>query len=52
MVREELKELEQKMKVSVEHFRKDLSRLRTGRANIGIFEDIKVSRPWRSRIPR
>jgi ribosome recycling factor len=42
MVREELKELEQKMKVSVEHFRKDLSRLRTGRANIGIFEDIKV----------
>ena len=42
MVKEELKELEQKMKVSVEHFRKDLSRLRTGRANIGIFEDIKV----------
>jgi ribosome recycling factor len=30
------------MKGSVEHFRKDLSRLRTGRANIGIFEDIKV----------
>ncbi len=42
MVREELKELEKKMKVSVEHFRKDLSKLRTGRANIGIFEDIKV----------
>ena len=42
MVKEELKELEQKMKVSVEHFRKDLSKLRTGRANIGIFEDIKV----------
>ncbi len=42
MVREELKELEQKMKVSVEHFRKELSRLRTGRANIGIFEEIKV----------
>jgi ribosome recycling factor len=42
MVREELRSLEQKMKVSVDHFRKDLSRLRTGRANIGIFEDIKV----------
>jgi ribosome recycling factor len=42
MVTEELRELEQKMKVSVEHFRKDLSMLRTGRANIGIFEDIKV----------
>ncbi len=42
MVKEELRELEKKMKVSVEHFRKDLSRLRTGRANIGIFEDIKV----------
>jgi len=42
MVKEELRELEHKMKGSVEHFRKDLSRLRTGRANIGIFEDIKV----------
>ncbi|NOR15364.1 MAG: ribosome recycling factor [Candidatus Aminicenantes bacterium] len=42
MVREELKELEQKMNASAEHFRKELSRLRTGRANIGIFEDIKV----------
>jgi ribosome recycling factor len=42
MVREELRELEQKMKNSVEHFRKELTRLRTGRANIGIFEDIKV----------
>ena len=42
MVKEELKELEQKMMVSAEHFRKELSRLRTGRANIGIFEDIKV----------
>jgi ribosome recycling factor len=42
MVREELKELEKKMKGSVEHFRKDLTKLRTGRANIGIFEDIKV----------
>lgn len=42
MVREELRELEKKMKGSVEHFRKDLSKLRTGRANIGIFEDIKI----------
>ncbi len=42
MVKEELRELEKKMKISVEHFRKDLSRLRTGRANISIFEDIKV----------
>lgn len=42
MVKEELKDLEKKMKMSVEHFRKELSRLRTGRANISIFEDIKV----------
>lgn len=42
MVRNVLLELEKKMKVSVEHFRKDLSKLRTGRANLSIFEDIKV----------
>jgi ribosome recycling factor len=42
MVKEELRELEQKMKLSADHFRKELSRLRTGRANIGIFEEIKV----------
>ncbi|MBN1224868.1 MAG: ribosome recycling factor [Candidatus Aminicenantes bacterium] len=42
MVKEVLKELEKKLKVSVEHFRKDLTKLRTGRANISIFEDIKV----------
>jgi ribosome recycling factor len=42
MVKELLIELEKKMKVSMDHFRKDLSRLRTGRANISIFEDIKV----------
>jgi len=42
MVKEELKELEKKMKTSVEHFRKELTKLRTGRANIGIFEGIKV----------
>jgi ribosome recycling factor len=42
MVKDVLRELEKKMKTSVEHFRKDLSRLRTGRANINLFEDIKV----------
>jgi len=42
MVKEVLKELEKRMKVSLEHFRKDLSKLRTGRANINLFEDIKV----------
>ena len=42
MVREVLKELEKRMKASLEHFRKDLSKLRTGRANINLFEDIKV----------
>jgi ribosome recycling factor len=42
MVKEELRNIEKKMIVSVEHFRKDLSRLRTGRANINLLEDIKV----------
>jgi ribosome recycling factor len=42
MVKDILRELEKKMKVSAEHFRKDLSKLRTGRANISLFEDIKV----------
>ncbi len=42
MVKDILKDLEKDMKVSVEHFRKDLSKLRTGRASISIFEDIKV----------
>jgi len=42
MVKDVLKEAEKKMKVSLEHFRRELSKLRTGRANIGIFEDIKV----------
>jgi len=42
MVRDTLKELEKKMKVSTEHFRRELAKLRTGRANINIFEDIKV----------
>lgn len=42
MVKDVLKDLEKDMKASVEHFRKDLSKLRTGRANISLFEDIKV----------
>lgn len=42
MVKDILRELEKKMKVSMGHFRKDLSKLRTGRANISLFEDIKV----------
>jgi len=43
MLKDLLKELEKRMKVSTEHFRKELSKLRTGRANINIFEDIKVT---------
>ena len=42
MVKDILRELEKKMKISIEHFRKDLSKLRTGRASLGLFEDIKV----------
>jgi ribosome recycling factor len=42
MVKDTLKEIEKKMKVSAEHFRKDLSRMRTGRANLSLFEDIKI----------
>jgi len=42
MVKDVLKELEGKMKVSSDHFRKDLSKVRTGRANLSLFEDIKV----------
>jgi len=42
MIKQELKDLEKKMNKSTEHFRKSLSKLRTGRANINIFEDIKV----------
>ena len=42
MVKETLREIEKKMKISAEHFRKDLSRMRTGRANLSLFEDIKV----------
>lgn len=42
MVKDILRELEKKMKISIEHFRKNLSKLRTGRASLGLFEDIKV----------
>lgn len=42
MVKETLREMEKKMKNSAEHFRKELSKLRTGRANLSLFEDIKV----------
>jgi len=42
MVKASLKALENKMKVSAEHFRRDLSKLRTGRASLSLFEDIKV----------
>ncbi|MDH4219834.1 MAG: ribosome recycling factor [Candidatus Aminicenantes bacterium] len=42
MVKEILREIEKRMKTSTEHFRKDLSKLRTGRANLGLFEDIRV----------
>jgi ribosome recycling factor len=42
MVKDVLRDLEKKMKASLDHFRMDLSKLRTGRANLGIFEDIKV----------
>jgi len=42
MVKDVLKALESKMKVSADHFRKELSKVRTGRANLSLFEDIKV----------
>lgn len=42
MIKDALRALEVKMKLSAEHFRKDLSKLRTGRANLSLFEDIKV----------
>ncbi len=42
MVKKELIELEKKMKVSTEHFRNELSKLRTGRASLSAFEGIKI----------
>ncbi|MFA4926733.1 MAG: ribosome-recycling factor, partial [Candidatus Aminicenantales bacterium] len=38
MVRDILKDTEKKMKASLEYFRKEISKLRTGRANISLFE--------------
>ena len=43
MVKDVLNDTAKKMKTSTEHFRKALGMLRTGRANINIFEEIKVS---------
>lgn len=42
MVKDILRKIEKNMKDSAEHLRKDLSKLRTGRANIHLLEDIKV----------
>jgi ribosome recycling factor len=42
MVKDVLLDLEKRMKTSSEHFRKDLSKLRTGQANLTVFEDIKI----------
>jgi len=43
MVKDVLKDLEKKMRASSDHFRKELGMLRTGRANMAIFEEIKIS---------
>ncbi|HDT13459.1 MAG TPA: ribosome recycling factor [Candidatus Aminicenantes bacterium] len=42
MVKDALNDAGKKMKVSAEHFRKEIGMLRTGRANISLFEEIKV----------
>lgn len=42
MVKDTLREIEKKMLISAEHFRKDLSKLRTGRANLSLLEDIRI----------
>jgi ribosome recycling factor len=41
MVKDALNDAAKKMKASTEHFRKDIGMLRTGRANISIFEEIR-----------
>ncbi|HPW17300.1 MAG TPA: ribosome recycling factor [Candidatus Aminicenantes bacterium] len=43
MVKDVLNDTARKMKASADHFRKDIGMLRTGRANIAIFEEIKVN---------
>ncbi|MBM3298135.1 MAG: ribosome recycling factor, partial [Candidatus Aminicenantes bacterium] len=42
MVKDALKDAEKRMKVSLDHFRKELSKLRTGRASVSLFEDVRV----------
>jgi ribosome recycling factor len=42
MVKDILKDAEKRMKTSQDHFRKELSKLRTGRASISLLEDIRV----------
>ncbi len=43
MIKDVLADTAKKMKTSADHFRKEIGMLRTGRANISIFEEIKVS---------
>ncbi|RME58459.1 MAG: ribosome recycling factor [Candidatus Dadabacteria bacterium] len=38
----DIKELEKKFQASLEHFKQELAKLRTGRANVGLLEEIKV----------
>ncbi len=42
MMKDILKDAEKRMKTSQEHFRKELSKLRTGRASISLLEDVRV----------
>lgn len=42
MVKDALRDAEKRMKVSLDHFRKELSKLRTGRASVSLFEDVRV----------
>ncbi|MCP2520685.1 ribosome recycling factor [Candidatus Aminicenantes bacterium AC-335-A11] len=42
MVKQILKELEKKMIASIDHFKRELSKVRTGRASASILEGIKV----------
>jgi len=42
MTKDILKDAEKRMKISQEHFRKELSKLRTGRASISLLEDVRA----------
>jgi ribosome recycling factor len=42
MTKDVLKDAEKRMKTSQEHFRKELSKLRTGRASISLLDDVRV----------